>query len=220
MDHDRRIDHLVSRDRELASLVERFGRPAPFRRPPGFATLVLVILEQQVSLGSAAAAFHRLSDATEVTPSGLDTLDDDQLRAIGFSRQKIRYVRGLAAAVREGRLGLDDLVDLTDDEVRARLTAVTGIGPWTADVYLLAVLDRPDVWPVTDRALQLGTREALDLPDVPDQAGLAQIGDRWRPQRSTAARLIWHGYLAARGRSAPPVWIPPPVKGRRGSRLP
>lgn len=205
MDHDSAVDELTGRDPELAAVVTRFGRPTPFRRPAGFATLVLMILEQQVSLASAAAAFRRLEAMTDVTPEGIARLSDHDLREAGFSRQKTRYVRGLGDAVTEGRLRFEEMGGRTDAEVRSTLTALTGIGAWTADVYLLAVLDRPDVWPVTDRALQVGTAEVIGLPQPPGPAELMEIGERWRPLRSTAARLVWHAYLGSRGRSAPPV---------------
>ena len=98
--------------------------------------------------------------------------------------------------------------DLPDDDVRRALTALPGIGRWTADVYLLACLGRPDLWPVGDRALQVAAAEALHLDVVPDQAGLELLGERWRPHRSTAARLLWHGYLVRRGRSETPLIVP------------
>jgi DNA-3-methyladenine glycosylase II len=128
----------------------------------------------------------------------------DQLRADGVSRQKDRYLRALATAVETGTLDLSRLVDLPDDEVRRELTALPGIGRWTADVYLLACLGRPDLWPVGDRALQVAAAEALGLGAVPGPAALEEVGERWRPHRSTAARLLWHGYLASRGRVETP----------------
>lgn len=199
--HDQAIDTLIGLDPHLAAVVDRFGRPEVFRRPPTFATLVLLILEQQVSLSSAAAAYERLKQAVKVEPESLLGLDDAMLREVGFSRQKVRYVRALAQAVISGDLVLARLADLADDEVRSALTSLPGIGPWTADVFLLSCLARPDVWPVGDRALQVGTTEVLRLETNPGPSELAQIGDRWRPFRSTAAQLVWHHYLASRGRT-------------------
>ncbi|MEX2280655.1 MAG: DNA-3-methyladenine glycosylase 2 family protein [Acidimicrobiia bacterium] len=198
--HDHAIDSLIGLDPHLAAVVDRFGRPEVFRRPPTFATLVLLILEQQVSLSSAAAAYRRLAAAGPIDPESLLGLDDVTLREFGFSRQKTRYARVLAQATASGDLALERLADLTDDEVRSALTSIPGIGPWTADVFLLSCLARPDVWPVGDRALQVGCSEVLDLTTVPGPTELAQIGDRWRPLRSTAAQLVWHHYLASRGR--------------------
>jgi DNA-3-methyladenine glycosylase II len=170
-------------------------------RPPGFPSLVLFILEQQVSLASAAAAYRKLADRLgTMTPSALLASTPEELRLDGVSRQKDRYLRALAAAVETGELDLDGLAGLDDATVRAALTALPGIGRWTADVYLLACLRRPDLWPVGDRALQVATAEALGLDTVPDQGALELLGERWRPHRSTAARLLWHGYLARRGR--------------------
>jgi DNA-3-methyladenine glycosylase II len=198
--HDRAIDRLTAADPALAAVVDRFGRPSVFRRPATFATLVLLILEQQVSLASAAAAFQRLEEAAPVSPESVLALGDDRLRAIGFSRQKTGYTRSLASAVLNETLDLAALDTMTDEAARAALIALPGIGPWTADVFLLSSLGRPDIWPVGDRALQVGTREVLDLDNTPPPPVLDSIGERWRPLRSTAAQIIWHDYLARRNR--------------------
>jgi DNA-3-methyladenine glycosylase II len=193
---------LIDTDPDLARAVAAYGQPAYWHRPPGFAALVLLILEQQVSLASAAAAFHHLRTRVgEITPRSLLESSDGDLRADGFSRQKTRYARLLAEAVLTGTFDLDGLAGVSDEEARHRLVALTGIGPWTADVYLLACLRRPDLWPTADRALQVGTREVLGLPASPSPPQLEMIGARWRPHRSTAARLIWHSYLTRRGRT-------------------
>ncbi len=196
------VTRLCDADPKLAAAVERHGTPDFWTRPPGFATLVLFILEQQVSLSSARAAYDRLaSRAGAVTPHTVMASSDAELRADGFSRQKTRYVRLLSEEVLNGQLELADLAALSDTEVRDRLLALPGIGPWTADVYLLSCLRRPDVWPVGDRALQVGTGALLGLDDVPSSAELEVLGERWRPLRSAAARIVWHSYLAERGRS-------------------
>lgn len=198
--HEAAIDRLIADDPVLAAVIARFGRPAVFRRPATFATLVLLILEQQVSLASAAAAFRRLEKIGPVTPHFVLSLDDDQLRAIGFSHQKTGYARGLAAAIVGGHLDLAQLDIFSDDDARTTLVTLPGIGPWTADVFLLSCLGRPDIWPVGDRALQVGTRDLLELDETPSPPDLDTIGDRWRPLRSTAAQIIWHDYLARRNR--------------------
>ncbi|MEX0666782.1 MAG: DNA-3-methyladenine glycosylase 2 family protein, partial [Acidimicrobiia bacterium] len=136
----------------------------------------------------------------EVTPATVLIPTDDELRADGFSRQKARYVRELARAVLERRIDLARLESIADDDVRRQLIGLIGIGPWTADVYLLSCLRRPDVWPVLDRALQVATGEVLGLETTPDPTELQELGERWRPHRSTAARLMWHSYLSKRGR--------------------
>ncbi|MFP5333668.1 MAG: DNA-3-methyladenine glycosylase family protein [Acidimicrobiia bacterium] len=196
------FDRLATSDDALGAIVSRAGKPPPFQRPPTFASLVLLILEQQVSLSSAAAAYRRLESVGQVDPKTVAAIDDATLRAAGITRQKTRYLRELCSAVMEGRLPIGQLPDLPDPDVRDLLIAVPGIGPWTADVFLLACLQRPDIWPVGDRALQVGTAEALDLADVPAPDRLWEIGERWRPHRSAAARIIWHGYLHTRGRLA------------------
>jgi DNA-3-methyladenine glycosylase II len=198
---ERVVAELTRRDDHLARLVEAHGVPSLWLRPAGFPSLVLYILEQQVSLASAAAAYRRVVDRVgTMTPAALLASTPDELRLDGVSRQKDRYVRALAEAVEHGTLDLTGLRDLDDDAVRAALTALPGIGAWTADVYLLACLGRPDLWPAGDRALQVAAAEALGLDTVPGPAELTAIGERWRPHRSSAARLLWHGYLARRGR--------------------
>ncbi len=201
---ERAIDAMVDSDPDLGRIVEQHGRPVRFSRPASFQTLVLLILEQQVSLESARAAFDRLEAAIPgVEPSALMGLADTELRAIGFSRQKTRYARELSSRVLEGSLVLERLEDLSDPDVRAALTEIPGIGPWTADVFLMSSLGRPDVWPVGDRALQVATADALGLAEAPSESQLAEIGDRWRPQRTIAAQILWHGYLSTRNRTIP-----------------
>ena len=142
------VDELAGRDPVLDTIVARYGRPPLWAREPGFPTLVHIILEQQVSLASARAAFDRLAAAvTPLTPAGFLTLDDAQLKTVGFSRQKTRYGRELAAALLNGRLDLDALADLDDDGVRRELKKIAGIGDWTVDIYLLMALRRADVFP-------------------------------------------------------------------------
>ena len=199
---DRALAQLTARDPDLARLVATHGTPALWLRPAGFPSLVLFILEQQVSLASAAAAYRKVLERIGMMePEALLRTTPEALRLDGVSRQKDRYLRALATEVSSGSLDLAALDGLDDDGVRAALTALPGIGRWTADVYLLACLGRPDLWPVGDRALQVAAAESLGLQEVPDRVGLEVIGERWRPHRSTAARLLWHGYLTRRGRA-------------------
>jgi DNA-3-methyladenine glycosylase II len=196
------VDDLVARDADLHRLVDEHGRPRLWTRPAGFPALVLLILEQQVSLASAAAAYGRVLDRLgAMAPELVLRTSPEDLRADGVSRQKDRYLRALSEALVCGSLDLEVLATLPDDEARRALVALPGIGVWTADVYLLACLGRPDLWPVGDRALQVAAAEALGLEHVPGRGELDDLGERWRPLRSTAARLLWHGYLARRGRS-------------------
>jgi DNA-3-methyladenine glycosylase II len=203
-DHDllAAVEILAGRDPDLAGVVERFGPPPMWARDPGFGTLIHIVLEQQVSLASAQAAFDRLRAAVDpLTPTGFLALGDRELLAIGFSRQKARYARELARAIVDERLDLDGLAELEDDVVQRALVALPGIGPWTASVYLLMVLRRPDVWPATDIALATAVAAVKGLAGRPDEAGMSAIAEAWRPWRSVAARLFWHDYLSRRGRS-------------------
>ncbi|MCP4309471.1 MAG: DNA-3-methyladenine glycosylase 2 family protein [bacterium] len=192
---------LAAVDPRLAGLVDENGSPPLWGRRGGFPTLVKIVLEQQVSLDSAAAAFAKLEATVAVEPECFLTLDDAELKTIGFSRQKAGYCRGLATQIIEGSLDLDSLASLPDDEAHRVLTAVKGIGPWTADVYLLFALRRPDVWPMGDRALVVSMAENLPLDEVPSYDEAASIAEQWRPWRSVAARVLWHSYLKNRGRS-------------------
>lgn len=190
------VSVLSERHHYFAGVVERHGPPPLWRRDPGFATIVLFILEQQVSLASARAAYTRLTAAIgEVTPQRFLTLGPDELRAIGFSRQKAAYATALAAGLEEGALAVPGS-DAPDDEARRALLAIHGVGPWTAECYLLFVLGRPDAWPTGDRALQVAMSRVLDLPAVPSSAEADVIAEAWRPLRAVAARLLWHDYLS------------------------
>ena len=178
-------------------VIAAHGVPPLWAREPGFATLIYIILEQQVSLASARAAFNKLQAAlVEVTPATFLTLDDAQLKTIGFSRQKARYGRGLAHAVLAGALDLDALHTMPDDAVRSLLTAVKGIGQWTTDIYLLMALGRRDVFPKGDLALLIAAQRLFDLPSRPTQREMDLIAEAWRPHRATAARILWHFYLS------------------------
>jgi DNA-3-methyladenine glycosylase II len=158
--------------------------------------MVRFILEQQVSLASADAAFRRLEAAIgTVEPEPFLALDDEELRAIGFSRQKAGYTRGLAEGMIDGTIDLQGLEDRADKEVIETLETIKGIGPWTAHNYLLFVLGRPDAWPTGDRALYVSMASVLELAEVPDRATADAIADRWRPYRAVAARMLWHDYL-------------------------
>jgi DNA-3-methyladenine glycosylase II len=196
------VRELGRRDPDLAAVVERHGPPPLWAREPGFPTLVLLVLEQQVSLASARAAFDRLVAVTgPPTPDSVLRLDDAELRTIGFSRQKAGYTRDLARALLEGSLELDELATLPDDEVRATLTTLRGIGPWTADVYLTMALRRPDAFPAADLALLVAAQQVKRLPARPTPVELEALAQAWRPHRATAARILWHSYLSERGRS-------------------
>lgn len=186
-------------DPDLARVAQAYGPPPVWEREEGFATLVLTILEQQVSLASALAAFERLrAAAAVVTPESFLSFDDAQLRAFGFSRQKALYCRLLARAILDGELDLRRLPSLSDDEARAELTRLKGVGAWTAEIYLLRALLRPDAWPAGDLALQLAAQSVKRLPARPTAAELDALAEAWRPLRAVAARLLWLHYLEGR----------------------
>lgn len=188
---------LTHRDPDLGAVIAKFGKPPIWRRPRGFETLVLLILEQQVSLASARAAYDRLAaTAVELSPEKMLMLRDEEYRAAGVSRQKTRYIHHLSECLLDQSLRLDRLGRMGDDDVRAQLIQVKGIGAWTADVYLLMALMRPDVWPVGDIALQAAAHGIKGLAARPDPAELTDIGEAWRPWRSVAARILWHHYLS------------------------
>ncbi|GMQ85727.1 MAG: DNA-3-methyladenine glycosylase [Acidimicrobiia bacterium] len=154
------------------------------------------ILEQQVSLASADAAYARLDEAVdEVSPQAFLTLADERLREIGFSRQKAGYVGGLAAGLVDGSIALQHLGGLTDNEVMEILENIRGVGPWTASCYLLFVLGRSDAWPPGDRALQVSMANVFAMSEVPDRSTADSIAERWSPYRAVAARMLWHDYL-------------------------
>jgi DNA-3-methyladenine glycosylase II len=190
---------LAGRDLDFASILRRYGAPPMWFRPPGFATLILIILEQQVSLSSARAAYNRLEKATgEVTPTNLLKLNDEELKAIGFSRQKTRYGRLLASGIIDGSFDLEELEGLPDEEARAKLMALKGIGSWSADIYLLMALRRPDIWPHSDLALIKAVTRIKGLKRPPSGEEWETIGEAWRPWRSVAARLAWFEYLGGK----------------------
>jgi DNA-3-methyladenine glycosylase II len=196
---------LTGEDESLAALVHRWGIPEFWQRRPTFETLVLLILEQQVSLESGAAMYRRIDRLVrEVTPEVLLATGADSLRSIGVTRQKTAYLLELSERIVGGELDLADLNAQPVETSRATLLEIKGIGPWTADAYLLSALRMPDMWPVGDRALQVGTAEALGLEEIPDEDQLEMLAEPWRPVRAVAARLVWHAYLSERGRVEPP----------------
>jgi DNA-3-methyladenine glycosylase II len=191
------VRELAALDPDLAGIAERHGPPPLWSRDPGFETLVRIILEQQVSLASAEAARQRLvAAAGAVEPGSIVAAGEDALRDAGLTRQKARYLVGLARDVLDGTLDLDAIAAADDDEARARLTSVLGIGRWTADIYLLMALGRPDVWPTGDLALAGAMRHAKRLEGLPTNATQDAIAEAWRPWRAVAARLLWQAYLA------------------------
>jgi DNA-3-methyladenine glycosylase II len=185
-------------DSDLARVVEEFGVPPLWKRPQGFRTLLYLILEQQVSLASARATYEKLVAklSGHPAPDSFLVLNDDDLRSLGFSRQKTRYCRLLAEAVVDGSLPINKLRRYDDEAAKAEMMKIIGIGHWTADVYLMEALGRPDVWPVGDLALAVGAEKIKNLKARPSADELQELGEQWRPYRAVAARILWHYYLS------------------------
>lgn len=187
---------LSETDPHLRTVFETYGTPPLWDREPGFATLLHIILEQQVSLASAKACFNKLTARLgEVTPENLLTLTEAELKAVGFSRQKTAYARHLSEAILEKRIDLDGLHGLSDADVKAELIKLKGVGEWTSDIYLLMSLLRPDVMPKGDIALHTAWHK-LSGEAKPSSEEFLKVAERWSPYRSVAARLLWHYYLS------------------------
>lgn len=190
---------LARRDKDLASVFKSLGPPPLWARPPGFSTLVKIILEQQVSLASAASLFARLKkNTTPFRPARMIELGEAHLKSQGLTRQKAAYCLHLAESVHTKRLRLSQLSLMNDADVKAALMEIKGLGSWSADVYLLMVLRRPDIFPATDLALVTATAELKQLPERPNTSQLLEMAEGWRPYRSVAARMLWQFYLAKR----------------------
>ena len=191
------ISELIDIEPLFSRVIENHGLPPLWHREENYGSLIQIILEQQVSLASAQAAYDRLLTVVgKVTPNNVQKLSDNQLKEIGFSRQKSSYARNLASALTDKELDLDHLRTLPDDQVRAALMAIKGIGIWTANIYLLMAMRRPDIWPRGDIALAASYQQLCTLPQRPDNDEMDQISQAWSPYRSVAARLLWHNYLS------------------------
>ncbi|HZD26318.1 MAG TPA: DNA-3-methyladenine glycosylase 2 family protein [Alphaproteobacteria bacterium] len=188
-------------DADLAGVLRRHGQPHVRTRPQGFATLLKILVEQQVSLAAANAIWARLeSGLGGTTPERVLAQDEAALCGFGLSRPKARYALALAEAVQQRRLKLRALARMPDEEAIAALTEVKGIGRWTAEIYLLAALRRPDVWPAGDVALMWAAQDLKGLPARPEGPAMLALAEDWRPWRTYAARLLWHHYRHTRMR--------------------
>lgn len=196
------VQELIQRDQSFAKIVACYDLPPFWQRESGFATLIHIILEQQVSLASAQAAFKRLLTTCDpLTPEGFLLLTDSELKQVGFSRQKTSYGQALAHAVLDGKLNLSALNTLSDQAVCEQLMSIKGIGIWTANIYLLMALKRPDIWPKGDLALQVALQQLKTLPKRPTSDEAQAMSLAWQPWRAVAARLLWHFYLSKRQQS-------------------
>ncbi|HEX2268296.1 MAG TPA: hypothetical protein VHH35_02105, partial [Pyrinomonadaceae bacterium] len=193
---------LATRDETLARILVTHGAPPMWRRATGFATLVHIILEQQVSLKSAKAMLLRLQSAIDpFTPERFVDLGETHLRGLGVTRQKSAYLLHLSGSILNGDLSLTKLSRMPDEEVRQRLTRIKGIGSWSADVYLLMAMRRADIWPAGDLALAVAAKELLGLEKRPTPEELEEIAEKWRPYRAVAARMLWQHYLGRKSAS-------------------
>jgi DNA-3-methyladenine glycosylase II len=193
------IDYLLEKDAIFKSIIENYGLPTIPKRPQGFETLVLLILEQQVSIDSAKATFLKIKTTLKtMAPAALLDVSDADFRNLGVSRQKTSYIKALATALLNKELDLESLPTKTAQEVREELIKIKGIGNWTIDIYLMFCLQAPDVLPIGDIAVVNTLKELLDIHDKELMYAHAQ---QWSPYRSYATYLLWHHYLKKRNRT-------------------
>jgi DNA-3-methyladenine glycosylase II len=198
-------DELAAKQPVFAEIIAKHGYPLYQTRDASFITLLRLILEQQVSLSSAKACFEKLKTITvaqtgqDICTSSILQLSDEDLRSAGISRQKTVYLRALSVAIESKTLDLEQLHTETDEAVRAQLTAIKGIGNWTADVFLMECLGRTDIFPIGDVALRTAMKKALDLDKETTHETLVAIAESYRPLRSIATFIFWHAYVSDRG---------------------
>jgi DNA-3-methyladenine glycosylase II len=191
----RSLKSLASLDPDVGEWLARIGKPAPRIRPHGFEGFLRAIVSQQVSVAAATGIWKKLEAGLgEVAPDRLLAHDFEALRAFGLSRQKASYARGLAEAVVSGDLDFDALHAAEDEHAIATITRLKGLGRWSAEIYLLFAMQRPDVWPANDLALQEAMRVLKNLRTRPDEKRLRKLGEKWRPHRSAGALFLWHVY--------------------------
>jgi len=222
-DLDAALAMLSEIEPRFGALVAEVGRPPLRRRPDGFAGLAATVVSQQLSTASAGAIWGRLAAAFEpFAPETLLRARAARLARLGLSSPKIRALKEIARAVTRGNLALAALADIEADAAHAALTAVHGIGPWTADIYLLACLGHADAWPAGDLALQEAARLAFGLAARPTAKEMIALAEPWRPVRAVAARVLWTYYRAVKGRDGAPVpTLPSPASKRgKGKRMP
>ena len=192
------IDYLSKKDAIFKAIIEQYGMPTIPKRPQGFETLVLLILEQQVSIDSAKATFLKIKATQKgITPDILFHVTDAEFRTLGVSRQKTSYIKALATAILDKELDLESLADKTAQQVREELIKIKGIGNWTIDIYLMFCLQAPDLLPLGDIAVVNTIKELLDIHD---KDAMEIHAKQWSPYRSYATYLLWHHYLNKRNR--------------------
>ena len=192
-------------DPRFVALIASAGRPPLRRRPDGFAGLAATIVAQQLSTASANAIWGRIATAFDpIEPTAIMRARPARLARLGLSAPKIRALKEIARAIARGQLALATLGDLNAEDAHAALTAIHGIGPWTADIYLLSCLGHADAWPAGDLALQEAARVAFGLRARPTAKEMVALAEPWRPWRSVAARVLWTYYRAVKGREGAP----------------
>jgi len=190
------VAHIAALHPQFHTQVERHGMPPLWGRAPGFETLLRIILEQQVSLASANALRRRLLEALgSLSAQAIATAGEEVLRGLGVTRQKAGYCVGLAQSVLAGHVNLGAIARASDHAAREMLVSIRGIGPWSAEIYQLMALRRPDIWPTGDLALLIALQELHGLAERPDNARAAELTAPWAPYRSVGARLLWQAYL-------------------------
>jgi DNA-3-methyladenine glycosylase II len=205
-DLDAAIAGLIAADPRWQSALAAAGRPALRRRPDGFAGLASIVVSQQLSTASAKAIWSRLEAAFDpLDHRALVAARTAKLARLGLSAAKIRCLKAIARAIDRGELDLAALAELPADEAHGRLTAIHGIGPWTADIYLLFCLGHADTWPAGDLALQEAARLFLALKARPSRQDMGPLAEAWRPWRGAAACMLWTYYRAAKGREGAAV---------------
>ena len=192
------FDFLLEKDIIFKTIIEQYGMPVIPQRPQGFETLVLLILEQQVSIDSAKATFFKIkANVKIINPKVLLAVSDEDYRSFGVSRQKTTYIKALATAILNKQLDLESLPSKTAHEVRQELIKIKGIGNWTIDIYLMFCLQVPDLLPLGDIAVVNTLKELLDIHD---KDAMENYTIKWSPYRSFATYLLWHHYLKKRNR--------------------
>lgn len=193
-------DQLALKDKDFQKIIQQYGYPPQWRREPSFATLIHIILEQQVSLASAKAAFDKLqSYIGDITPANILRLSDEELRSCYFSRQKANYARNLSTAVINDELIIEKLVLQNDEAIRVQLKKIKGIGDWTVDVFLMMCLQSADIFPYGDIAAMNSLKYIKQISSQAPNKELFRIVESWKPYRSVAAYLLWHAYICRKG---------------------
>jgi DNA-3-methyladenine glycosylase II len=216
-DLDSALASLQQADPRFGALLKIAGRPPLRRRPHGYAGLAAIICSQQLSTASAGAIWGRLTAAFDpFEPSAIMRARPARLARLGLSGAKIRALKEIARAIARGEIALATLGDLAAEDAHAALTGLHGVGPWTADIYLLTCLGHADAWPAGDLALQEAARLAFELRARPTAKEMIPLAESWRPWRGVAARVLWTYYRARKGREGAPVVPTKPKRGTNG----